>query len=362
MGAPPREWEQMKRILVQADWRPELDPEISAEERDEQWAEMLVPLFERAAALGGRLIGVGARSITADFAWDGLYDAVDFLVDAPLAPELAAGLCHGFVDVIHDGGRGAFVMGSPVRHVAELAHLARPGEVLLSPEVVAEAEGRLGTAGEVAARPGRPHIPALILDPEHPLHETELPGPPSDQGMQLMSVHPRTHPPSSRAPESERARQVDRLMTATAAMGDAAGAVFQADISSALRKRDAASLHELAESIRSHAAPDAADRLEAMATLASGRSGEALRRLRRAKDKASSDDPSARCRAALALAVALASAGRPYEAALEGLEGLARAREGRDERGEHACARFLSQLSVTLKDPDSSAQWASLGA
>lgn len=352
----------MKRILVQAEWRPELDPDITLEERDAQWAEMVFPLFERAVALGGRLIGIGSRSITADFAWDGLYDAVDFLVDAPLAPELAAGLCHGFVNVIHDGGRVAFVTGAPLRQVADLAHVARPGEILLSPAVVEEADGRLGTVGHVAPRPGRPEIAALVLDPENPLHETQVPAPPSAGGMKRVSVRPRSHPPSSRAPESERARQVDRLMSATAALGDAAPAVFPADISSALRKRDAASLHELAESIRSHATPDAADRLEAMATLASGRSGEALRRLRKAKEKASHEDPSAQCRASLALAVALSSAGRPYEAALEGLEGIARAREGSDERGERACARFLAQLSLTFRDRASSEAWAAIGA
>jgi hypothetical protein len=176
----------LKRILVQADWRPEIDPDISLEERDAQWGEMVVPLFERVIALGGRLIGWGPRSLTADFAWDGLYDAVDFLVDAPLAPELAAGLCHGSLQVVHDAGRVAFVTGAPLRTVAALAQLARPGEVLLSPEVVAEADGRLGTAGEVAARPGRPDIPALILDPENPLHETQLPGPPSGDAVGMV--------------------------------------------------------------------------------------------------------------------------------------------------------------------------------
>lgn len=356
------EREAMKRILVRADWRPEIDPDITTEERDVQWGEMVVPLFERVIALGGRLIGWGPRSLTADFAWDGLYDAIDFLVDAPLAPELAAGLCHGAVTVVHDAGRVAFVTGAPLRTVADLAQLARPGEVLLSEDVVAESAGRLGTAGQVGVRPGRPEISAWILDPEHPLHETEAPGPPSSHGMQVLPAPPRSHPPSSRAPESEVARQVDRLMSTAAALGDAAPAVFPADIAVALRKRDAASLHDLAESVRSHAAPDAAERLDAMASLASGRSGEALRRLRRAKEKASHEDATARCRAALALGVALASAGRPYEAAIEGLEGLARAREAGDERGMRACSRFLAQVAHNLRDEESSSAWAKLGA
>jgi hypothetical protein len=147
-----------------------------------------------------------------------------------------------------------------------------------------------------------------------------------------------------------------------AGRGVEAPAVFPGDISAALRKKDAASLQELAESVRSHAAPDAAERLDAMASLANGRSGEALRRLRRAKEKASHEGPTAQCRAALALGVALASAGRSYEAALEGLEGISRARQGSDERGERACARFLAQIAHNLRDHASAEAWTLVGA
>lgn len=350
------------RILVHAEWRPEIDPDISPEERDEQWEQMVVPLFERAIALGGRLIRWAGWSLTVDFAWDGLYDAIDFLVDAPPAPELAAGICHGELRVVYDGSRVAFTLGPALRVASELAELARPGEVLLSPEMVADARGRLGTLGEVGKRPGRPEIQAIVLDPENPLKETQAPAPPSTKEMmKLVPAERKSHPPSSRAPESERARQVDRFVSATAALGDAAPAVFPEEVSSALRKRDAESLQALARTVRSNSTPQAAERLDAMAQLADGKSGEALRRLRRSKENAPVDDPSARCRSALALAVALATAGRPYEAALEGLDGLARAREGNDERGERACARFLSQLSLTFRDRDAAEAWAELG-
>lgn len=349
------------RILVHAEWRPEIDPDVSEEERDEQWTEMVLLLFERAIALGGRLIGWSARSVTVDFSWDGLYDAVDFLVDAPLAPDLAAGISHGQLRVVYDGVRIAFALGSPLRIAQNLAQLARPGEVLLTPEIVEEAQGRIGTAGEVGKRPGRPDVPAILLDPEHPLKETQKPDSPElDDDVALGPARGRR--PSSRAPESERVRQVDRFVSTTAALGDAAPAVFPEEVSKALRKRDAQSLHALAESIRNHAAPQAAERLDAMAQLADGKSGEALRRLRRSKENAPAGDPSSRCRAALALGVALATAGRPYEAVLEALDGLARAREGNDERGERACARFLSQLSLTFRDKYSSEAWALLGS
>jgi len=347
---------------VHAEWRPEIDPDTSLEERDEQWAEMVLPLFERAIALGGRLIGWAGWSMTVDFAWDGLYDAIDFLVDAPPAPELAAGICHGELRIFYDGSRVAFTLGPPLRVAAALAELARPGEVLLSPEIVDESRGRLGTLGEVAKRPGRPEIRAIMLDLENPLKETQAPAPPSTKEMmRLVPAERKSHPPSSRAPESERVRQVDRFESATAALGDAAPAVFPEEVSRALRKRDAESLQALAKTVRLNSTPQAAERLDAMAQLADGKSGEALRRLRRSKENAPADDPSARCRSALALAVALATAGRPYEAALEGLDGLARAREGKDERGERACARFLSQLSLTFRDRDASDAWAHLG-
>jgi hypothetical protein len=350
------------RIVVHAEWRPEIDSDVSEEQRDEQWADIVLPLFERAIALGGRLVRWSSRSVTVDFSWDGLYDAIDFLVDAPLAPDLATGISHGQLKVVYDGARIAFALGAPLRVARNLAQLARPGEVLLSPEIVADSQGRIGTAGEVGRRPGRPDVPGILLDPEHPLKETQIPAAPSrSEGIELVPAARRSHPPSSPAPESERVRQVNRFVSTTAALGDTAPAVFPEEVSKALRKRDAQSLHALAESIRNHAAPQAAERLDAMAQLADGKSGEALRRLRRSKESAPMDDPSARCRSALALGVALATAGRPYEAALEALDGLARAREGKDERGERACARFLSQLSLTFRDKYASEAWGLLG-
>lgn len=348
------------RLVVHVEWRPELDPDVSDEDRDTQWAELLSPLFDRAGALGGRVVGWRDRALIVDFSWDGLYDAVDFLVDAPLAPELASGFCHGTPQLIFDGGRVAVVTGQALRTAGELARLARPGEVLVSPELVAESAGRIGTVGEVGKRPGRPELPALILSPEEPLRDTALPSAISEAPFELLPADARRSP-SSRAPESVTLRQVERLAETTDAMGMDAKAVFPPEMSSALRKRDAASLQRLAESVRAHDAVDAAERIDAIAQMASGKSGEALRRLRRSKETAPEHDPSARCRAALALAVALASAGRPYEAALEGLYGVARAREGSDERGERACARFLSQLSNTLGDAGASQAWASLG-
>ena len=167
------------------------------------------------------------------------------------------------------------------------------------------------------------------------------------------------HPPSN-TPESFIDRQVQRLATSAEVVARSDDSVFPPELSSALRRRDAESLQSLARSARAHEANDAADRLEAIAELAGGKSGEALRRLRKAKENARSGDTSARCRATLALGLALSAAGRPYEAAVEGLEALARAREGSDERGERACARFLARVARQLGDVDACELWDQL--
>lgn len=347
----------MSRIVVHVAWRSELDPDVTLEQRDSQWVELLTPLFERAMALGGRVVGWAPYELVVDFAWDGLYDAVDFLVDAPLAPELSSAMTFGETEVVTDTGRVAMVVGPPLRRAAQLVKVARPGEVLLSPELVEVAEGRFGILGEAGSRAGRPDVAAFVLDPDNPLTDFEEVGPASV----TFGPSPAHHSlPSSRAPAAVVARHVERLASTTAALGDTEGAVFPPELATALKKRDAESLQELARSIRSHGG-NAAERMEAIAELAGGKAGDALRRLRRSKEQAKTDDPSARCRAALALAVALMAAGRPYEAALEGLDGIARAREGLDQRGERACARFLAQLAQSMGDETSAQAWSGLG-
>jgi hypothetical protein len=84
-------------------------------------------------------------------------------------------------------------------------------------------------------------------------------------------------------------------------------------------------------------------RLDALASLAEGREGEALASLRAAVEVAS--DATSRCRASLAYAIALASVGRDFDALLEAMNALARAREGGDRRGERACLVFVGDLA-----------------
>jgi hypothetical protein len=197
-----------------------------------------------------------------------------------------------------------------------------------------------------------------VLDPEHPLSDVPEEGPAS---VEIPAVEVKEgRIPSSMAPPSVVARHMDRLAHAAQVLEDHDGSVFHPDMATALQQRDAQSIKDLADSARGHT-HGASERLDAIAELAGGRSGEALRRLRRAKERAASEDLSSQCRATLALAVALLAAGRPYEAALEGLGGIARARQGQDERGERACARFLSQVAKVMGDQTSAQAWASLG-
>ncbi|MBK7581552.1 MAG: hypothetical protein IPI67_15245 [Myxococcales bacterium] len=146
----------------------------------------------------------------------------------------------------------------------------------------------------------------------------------------------------------------DRPSRAPPPSGEEAGKRFV----QALRLGDHAAMEVLASELRDDGAQHVvADRLEGMACLARGQLTDALRRLRQAKDGARKLEPRAQSRAALALGVALASAGRGTEALLEGLEALARARAADDSRGEAACARFLAQLSAAAGSDAAASRW-----
>ena len=130
----------------------------------------------------------------------------------------------------------------------------------------------------------------------------------------------------------------------------------------ALQRGDPVTLDQLARQLRAEAHNMLADRLDAMASLVRGNIGDALRRLRDAKQRARQLSLSEQCRASLALSVAIAAAGRPLDAMLEALEGLARARRGGDLRGERACAKFLAQLAHKAGEDSVAGAWQSLSA
>jgi hypothetical protein len=86
------------------------------------------------------------------------------------------------------------------------------------------------------------------------------------------------------------------------------------------------------------------ERMWALARIRRGEIGEALRSLRRLRTALGPQEVVARCRTSLALGVALAMAGRPDDALLEGLDALARAKDAADAHGVRASMTFLAKL------------------
>jgi hypothetical protein len=125
----------------------------------------------------------------------------------------------------------------------------------------------------------------------------------------------------------------------------------------ALMDGDAGSLERWCNGLRATGEHETlADRMHAMAQLSHGQIAHAVRALRRARGKLDHAGPSARCQASLALAVALAHAGRPQEALLHGLDALARAREAKDSSGAQACMLFLAKLFEGVSRVDEAAR------
>jgi hypothetical protein len=116
---------------------------------------------------------------------------------------------------------------------------------------------------------------------------------------------------------------------------------------SALVEGDAAGVDRWTEGLRAAGEHDRlAERIEALARISRGQVGEALRSLRALRDDGNANGVSRATRAqtTLALGLALAAANRPDDALLEGLDALARAREGGDARAAGVCLAFLAKL------------------
>ena len=94
------------------------------------------------------------------------------------------------------------------------------------------------------------------------------------------------------------------------------------------------------------------ERLRALSRIGRGDFVDALRVLRRTRASLDPKDHTLRCQTSLALGVALSSAGRLQDALLEGMDALAHARHGENERGAKACLAFLSKLYATAGRPE----------
>ena len=165
---------------------------------------------------------------------------------------------------------------------------------------------------------------------------------------------PQTAPSALAAPGAPEPSSGGPPRSAATSDGDPPSAAVDA-----FRKGDLEAVERMAAHVRlDEGRTGLAERLQAMAQLARGATGDAIRSLRDAAEVARRTASRDRCRTALALAVALGAAGRYEEALIEALDALARARELADDRGERACLRFLSHLAGTAGHHDVAEAWA----
>ena len=270
-------------------------------------------LTRRAEALGARLVAWGATTIA--FAWD--LDSVEELIllvtgladeSAPPEAQWTCGVAEGELEPL---GRSHLAWGEPLLRAMSLSRIAHAGEVLVDVGVTALRSGELATAG---IRKG------TDVDQERTGAKLDLISPWARSRRDVPSA------PESEDPEEFAARMVE------------AGRA-------ALVSGNAQSLQRLSEGLRATGEHDAlADRMRAMARLSRGQIEDAIRALRQSRVGAMNEPPAVQCQASLALAFALATAGQPDEALLEGLDALARAREASDSRAQAACLAFLAKL------------------
>ena len=270
-------------------------------------------LTRRAEALGARLVAWGATTIA--FAWD--LDSVEELIllatgladeSAPPEAQWTCGIAEGVLEPL---GRSHLAWGEPLLRAMALSRIAHAGEVLIDVGVTALRTGDLATAG---IRKGRD------VDQETTGAKLDLITPWARSRRDIPSAQ------ESEDPDEFAARMVE------------AGRA-------ALVSGNAQSLQRLSEGLRATGEHDAlADRMRAMARLSRGQIEDAIRALRHSRVGAMNEPAGVQCQASLALAFALATAGQPDDALLEGLDALARAREANDSRAQAACLAFLAKL------------------
>lgn len=242
--------------------------------------------------------------------------------------------------------------GQPPRAAAEDS----PGGVAPQPQRAGQSSVMLPRAAALpsaAARPGATppqratasagaskHKPPAVARPALGISPPRAPGPVAPPTQHSGSPIKHTDSTSDELPEIE-VDDLDLIEEPSAAVRNEL-ALRATDL---LRSSDWAGASELAAELRKtrrHLA--LADRLDALVKLGRGEAGEALGSLKRAAEAATASASGDRCRAALVHAIGLSVAGRNAEALLEALSALAFARASGDQRGEHACARFIAQL------------------
>jgi hypothetical protein len=148
-------------------------------------------LCRKAEALGGTMCAFGSRSVAFDFAGDEIEEAIWLALgeggsgeegggpaeDRELASLVPwrIGIAEGeLLRLAETGPRSALAWGGPLVTAVALARIARPGEVLIDPDVSAVARGEIMTSGERVGKEATPGLRGLVVDPRH-LLRTEGP-------------------------------------------------------------------------------------------------------------------------------------------------------------------------------------------
>lgn len=297
--------------------------------RSDKFGLRVSKLKNQAESLGAHLCALASRSVSFAFDAEDAEAALELATNAVgNDAKIRAGVSFGEVTEIQRfEGFGALIWGRPLVVSTGLAESAHGGEVLIDPLVPLPpsfandalsrwASGDIEPVRATSIVPSALHAQPTI-DVEVDLEDSrvsELP-PPTTVASHFV----------------ESARQ-------------------------ALKRGDVHALDSALAELRSSGEhPTLVERLQGFVSLTRGAKDDALRTLRKAAE--TEERLTLRARARLAYAVALATAGRPESALLEGLRALATARETDDRTGEVACARFLSQVSQAAGHANAASRW-----
>lgn len=279
------------------------------------------------SAVGGVLLSWASDRYAFDFDPGDLRPVLQQVVSLLLRhPEHGVGMGAGSL-VTANGGHA---WGRPLIVASALSGGAKPGEVLVDPQLPDVKAGLLATLGRIPVRIGERHLSAALL----------LPG---------------ACPPSGYRTEPD---AVPAAPATTVAIPSTLPASRRLSVFDALRSGDPQTMMELSRALRSeNSQVVAAERLEAMALLGQGRAEDGLAQLREAVRKSESQSPLQRAQAHLALGLGLFKTGNHDEANKVALEGFELARESRDHRAHQASTYLLAQLAAHRGAHDEAQTW-----
>ncbi|MEO8876302.1 MAG: hypothetical protein ABI461_12005 [Polyangiaceae bacterium] len=283
---------------------------------------------------GGKLGAWGSAFFALAWPIDGVVAALE--IATALREEGTAwscGLAAGPVELL-DGDAHGLILGSALALAESLASAGKAGEAWAHASVLTLHGAKMRAGAPSALAWGGREIQAALLD---------LKPAGSESVRKIPSIPPM---PLASSPAPEMRYRSPSTFDAEEVDPEALAARLAQLSRDALLDGDAQSLERWSDGLKATGEKDAlAERMRAMARLARGRVGDALRALREARKYAEEDGTvEARCQASLALGVGLAFAGRTDDALLEGMDALARAREAGDAQAEQACLAFLQRL------------------